>query len=164
MASSSISSSGGGGGGSEGGGGSPRPIRLIAFGTVGAGLLSEKYLGAPAPPQGEELEAGGSSLRMYSASAARAGGWAYVQRLLETLQPIAARHGVSIADVAQRYLIEQEGVACLLVGVRNSRHVADNARVYAFSLTPDERAAIAAVAAEAKGPKGDVWDLERGYV
>ena len=101
---------------------------------------------------------------MYLASASRAGGWTYVQRLLGVLKPVADAHDVSVADVAQRYLIEQDGVACLLVGVRNSRHVGDNARVYSFALTADERAAIAAVAAEAKGPKGDVWDIERGYV
>ena len=53
-------------------------VQIIAFGTVGAGLLSEKNLGAP-PPTREDLTAGGSSLGMYYATARRAGGWEHLQ-------------------------------------------------------------------------------------
>lgn len=136
-------------------------IKLIAFGTVGAGILSEKYLGKP-PPSGGELDAGGFSLRMYSATAQRAGSWNYVQELLQVLNTIAQKHNVAIANVAQRYLIDQPGVGALLIGVRNTNHIKENVATYSFTLDDDDRIAIASVLAKAKGPVGDVWDIERG--
>lgn len=141
-------------------------VKLIAFGTVGAGLLSSSYLGQP-PPSQVLLNEGGSSLRMYYGTAQRAGTWDYVQELLKVLNNVASKYksqGVTIANVAQRYILELEGVGCLLIGVRNTKHIADNVRTHAFSLDDEDRANIQAVLATAKGPIGDVWDLERGYV
>jgi aryl-alcohol dehydrogenase-like predicted oxidoreductase len=138
-------------------------IQIIAFGTVGAGLLSERFLGA-SPPVGPALDGGGVSLRMYLGTAQRAGGWAHLQKLLGVLDPIAKKNGVAIANVAQRYLLELPGVGCVLIGVRNSQHIIENAQTYSFALDDGDKAKIAAVIAEAPGPKGDVWDLERGYI
>ena len=51
-------------------------ISLIAFGTVGSGILSQRYLGKGAPTQEEKNTA---SMRLYSNTAARFGSWALVQ-------------------------------------------------------------------------------------
>jgi aryl-alcohol dehydrogenase-like predicted oxidoreductase len=138
-------------------------IKLLAFGTVGAGLLSEKYLGAP-PPDSEALRAGGYSLSMYSGTASRFGGWSLVQELLRTMAEVAKAHpGATIANVAQRYVLQASpAVGALIVGVRNSAHVAENVRTFSFELSAAEMGAIARVVAKRSGPQGDVWDLERG--
>lgn len=138
-------------------------IKILAFGTVGAGILSEKYLGAPAPTPSAQYE-GGSSLQMYSATASRFGPWSLVQELLGTMDDIAKAHpGASIANVAQRYVLQcSPAVGGLIVGVRNSRHIADNVRTFSFELTDAEMARLRAVIDKRSGPRGDVWDLERG--
>lgn len=138
-------------------------IALLAFGTVGAGLLSERYLGAP-PPAAEALKAGGYSLSMYASTASRFGPWGLVQELLQTMSAVAKAHpGASVANVAQRYTLQASpAVGALIVGVRNAEHVAENARTFSFELSAAEMDAIRAVVAKRKGPRGDVWDLERG--
>lgn len=134
-------------------------IKLIAFGTVGAGILSERYLGKPPP-----LAPDNASLRMYSGTANRFGSWTLVQELLATLNEIARRKGVAIASVAQRYVLQKRGVGCVLIGVRNANHIAENVNTFTFALEDGEMAAIDAVVKKSKGPRGDVWDLERGYI
>ena len=47
---------------------SENDVSLIAFGTVGSGILSERYLGQPVPAQEQKNTA---SMRMYSKTAER---------------------------------------------------------------------------------------------
>jgi len=143
-------------------------VSLIAFGTVGSGILSEKYFGRGPPTQEEKNTA---SMRMYSKTAERFGNWKLVQELLQTMDTIAGEVRSSgrcvdanIANVAQRYVLETKSVASVLIGVRNRNHIAENIRTHTFVLTGAERDVISAILAKRKGPPGDVWDLERGYV
>jgi len=139
-------------------------IKLLAFGTVGAGLLSERYLGA-APPDAEAMQRGGYSLSMYRSTAARFGPWTLVQELLDTMHQVALQHpGTSIANVAQRYVLQSSpAVGGLIVGVRNQDHIAENTRTFSFMLSDTEMKALQDVIAKRSGPRGDVWDIERGY-
>jgi len=143
-------------------------VSLIAFGTVGSGILSEKYLGRGPPTQEEKNTA---SMRMYTKTAERFGSWTLVQELLQTMDAVAAdvrstSSGVdaNIANVAQRYVLDTKAVASVLVGVRNRNHIDENVRTHSFELSAAHRDAIGAVLAKRKGPAGDVWDLERGSV
>jgi aryl-alcohol dehydrogenase-like predicted oxidoreductase len=143
-------------------------VSLIAFGTVGSGILSNKYLGKAAPSQEEKNTA---SMRMYSSTAARFGDWKMVQDLLKTMDAVAGQvrsdgrcADANISNIAQRYVLETPSVAAVLIGVRNQDHIAENVRSHAFTLNADERDAIDKVVAKRKGPKGDVWDIERGIV
>ena len=70
----------------------------------------------------------------------------------------------NISNIAQRYVLETPAVASVLIGVRNQEHIAENARTHAFQLKPEERDAIDAVVAKRSGPRGDVWDIERGVI
>ena len=70
----------------------------------------------------------------------------------------------TIANVAQRYVLQTPAVASVIIGVRNQDHIAENVRTHSFELKQDEKDAIDAVVAKRKGPEGDVWDLERGTV
>lgn len=142
-------------------------ISLIAFGTVGSGILSNEYLNRRAPTQ-EELNT--ASLRMYSATASRFGDWKLVQELLRTMEAVAknvrdeGRCGeANISNVAQRYVLQTPAVASILIGVRNQDHLAENVRTHSFELKQEEIDEIDRVVAKRKGPVGDVWDIERGY-
>lgn len=143
-------------------------ISLIAFGTVGSGILSDRYLGKGAPTQEERNTA---SMRMYSATAARFGDWKQVQELLRTMDAIARQvrsdgrsDQANVANIAQRYVLQTPSVASVLIGVRNQEHIQENVRTHSFTLQPEEIHAIDKIVAKRRGPKGDVWDIERGYV
>jgi Predicted oxidoreductases (related to aryl-alcohol dehydrogenases) len=143
-------------------------MSLIAFGTVGSGILSEKYLGRGSPKQEEKNT---SSMRMYSKTAERFGSWKLVQELLQTMDAVASDVRSSgrcvdanISNIAQRYVLDTKSVASVLIGVRNCNHIAENVRTHSFALNDGERDAIQAVLAKRKGPAGDVWDIERGYI
>ena len=139
-------------------------VSLIAFGTVGSGILSNRYLGKAAPAS-EDLNT--ASLRMYGRTASRFGSWKLVQELLQTMDAVAKDvretrcSQATIANVAQRFVLQTPAVASVLIGVRNQDHIAENVRSHAFSLNPDEIEAIERVVAKRSGPTGDVWDLER---
>ena len=143
-------------------------ISLIGFGTVGSGILSEKYLGRGPPLQEEKNTA---SMRMYTKTAERFGNWNLVQELLQTLDAVASEVRSSgrcvdcnISNVAQRYVLDTKSVASVLVGVRNRNHIEENVRTHSFELTDGERVEISKILEKRSGPKGDVWDLERGYI
>jgi len=141
-------------------------ISLIAFGTVGSGILSEKYLGRGPPVQEEKNTA---SMRMYSKTAERFGSWDLLQELLKTMDAIAGEvrssgrcENANISNIAQRCVLDTKSVASVLVGVRNRNHIEENVRTHSFELTSGERDAIEKVLSKRKGPIGDVWDIERG--
>ena len=119
-------------------------VKLLAYGTLCGGLLSEKYLGQPEPRSGLLNTA---SLRKYKNMVDAWGGWSLFQELLSLLKQIADKYTVSIANVAVRYILEQPTVAGAIVGARLgvAEHLADNALVFNFTLHPDDREQIEAV-------------------
>jgi aryl-alcohol dehydrogenase-like predicted oxidoreductase/enamine deaminase RidA (YjgF/YER057c/UK114 family) len=116
-------------------------VHLLAYGTVAGGWLTERWLGKNEP----DWERTGTWSHMkYGRFIRAAGGWAAFQRLLEAAASVAARHGVSIANVASRFILEQPGVAGVIIGARlgQQEHVADTLRVFSFSLTDADRAEL----------------------
>jgi diketogulonate reductase-like aldo/keto reductase len=89
------------------------------------------------------------------------GGWALFQELLETLSGIAAKHGVDIATVASRAMLDRDGVAAVIVGATNTKHLASHERIGGLALDDDDLRRIAAVSSRRGGPLGDVYALER---
>ena len=123
-------------------------VWLLAYGAVCGGLLSEKYLGQPEPGRGQLNTA---SLGKYKQMIDAWGGWELFQQLLATLNRIAGKHAVSIANVAVRYILDRPAVAGVIVGARLgvSEHIADNARVFGFELDQEDLANIEAVLSQA---------------
>ncbi len=119
-------------------------IKLFTYGTLCGGLLSQKYLGQPEPRGGELSTA---SLRKYKNMVDAWGGWSLFQELLSVLNQIATKHGVSISNVAVRYILEKPVVAGVIVGARLSvsEHRSDNARVFDFTLDTEDDDQISAV-------------------
>jgi aryl-alcohol dehydrogenase-like predicted oxidoreductase len=124
-------------------------IKLFAYGTLCGGLLSEKYLGQP-EPRGGQLNT--ASLKKYKNMIDAWGGWNLFQELLSTLKLIAQKHGVSISNVAVRYVLEQPVVAGVIIGARLgvSKHLEDNAKVFSFTWDAEEHNQISAVLTRAQ--------------
>lgn len=116
-------------------------IKLFAYGTLCGGLLSERYLGQPEPRGGELATA---SLRKYKNMIDAWGGWNLFQELLSVLSAIATKHGVSIPNVAVRYVLDKPAVAGAIVGARLSvsEHIEDNARVFALEVDAEDNERI----------------------
>ena len=132
-------------------------VALLCYGSVAGGFLSDRWLGAPEPLG--EIE--NRSLVKYKLIIDDFGGWNLFQELLLELRQIANRHSTDIATIASRYVLDQPGVAAVIVGARNRAHVSANAGVCDIHLTEQDRSGLAAVIAKRQGPLGDTYTLER---
>ena len=132
-------------------------IGLLCYGALAGGFLSDRYLGRadPTPP----LE--NRSLVKYRLIIDEYGGWDRFQDLLTVLGEVARRHAVGIGAVAIRWVLDQSGVSGVIVGARHARHLDQAILACGLTLDDDDRAAVARVQSTSKGPRGDIYDLER---
>lgn len=123
-------------------------IKLLAYGSLCGGLMSERYLRKTQEPSATDLDT--LSLRKYKNMIDIWGGWSLFQELLSTLNEIAQKHNVSIANVATRYILEKPAVAGAIIGTRLgiSDHRNSNAQVFNFSLDKSDYDTIDAVCIE----------------
>jgi enamine deaminase RidA (YjgF/YER057c/UK114 family) len=135
-------------------------VKLLAYGTLAGGLLSDRWLMRPAPPASDSST---WSMMKYSRFMEAAGGWDALQRVLEAASVIAQKHAVSIANVACRYILDHPAVAGVIVGARLGQrdHIADNLRVSTLRLDSDDRAALGAVLSTLTAIPGDCGDEYR---
>jgi uncharacterized repeat protein (TIGR04076 family) len=132
-------------------------IALLCYGTVAGGFLSDRWLGEPEPAGALDNR----SLTKYKLIIEDFGGWALFQQLLAVLRKIADRHRCDIATVASQAILQQPGVAAVIVGATNLSHLASNRQIGAIALDGADDAAIRAVTRSRTGPTGDVFALER---
>jgi aryl-alcohol dehydrogenase-like predicted oxidoreductase len=137
-------------------------IALLTYGTLCGGLLSAAYLGQPEP---RSAALNTASLRKYKQMIDAWGGWTLFQDLLQVLQQIADQHGVSLANVAVRYILDRPTVAGVIVGVRLgvADHRTDNACVFEFTLTPEDHERIQAVLVRAHDLYHSIGDCGDEY-
>lgn len=135
-------------------------VKLLAFGTVAGGFLSEKWLGKPEPVLSESLT---WSQMKYKRFIDAAGGWEHFQNLLRTLQPIAQKHGVGIATLASHYMLLQPAVAGVIIGARlgKSEHLAENEGLFLIQLDEADRASIQTALSSLQKIPGDCGDEYR---
>ena len=133
-------------------------VMLLAYGTLNGGFLSEKWLGQPEPHNISDW-----SKSKYKRFIDAAGGWAVYQELLTTLDIIAKRHNVSISNVATRWVLEQPAVAAVIIGARigENAHHESNRKVFSFSLSPEDNAALESVFMQMQSIPGDCGDEYR---
>jgi len=76
------------------------------------------------------------------------GSWPEFQRLLVILQEVATKHGVSVTNIATRWVLQQPAVGAVIVGTRLgvSQHGHENLRVFTFELDDDDMLRINIVA------------------
>ncbi len=132
-------------------------IKLLCYGTVAGGFLSEKYLGLPEPQQPLENR----SLIKYKLIIDDFGGWVFFQKLLSVLAKIAKKHCVSITNVATKYVLDKLQVAGVIIGARNANHIQDNLRTFGFELDKEDRVLLANILSKANKLAGDTYTLER---
>jgi enamine deaminase RidA (YjgF/YER057c/UK114 family) len=91
------------------------------------------------------------------------GGWTALQDLLTVVHQVAERHGVSMANVACRYILDQPAVGGIIVGARLgvSHHREDNLALFQFSLTADDHADIDRAVSQLHAIPGDCGDEYR---
>lgn len=135
-------------------------IKLLAFGTVAGGFLTERWLGKPEPGM-DELTTW--SQMKYKRFIDAAGGWQVFQDLLHRVDHIAQRLGVSIASVACRTILEEPAVGGVIIGAHLGQrdHIQDNLRIFQFSLDESSRSKIKDVLARLKPIPGDCGDEYR---
>ena len=135
-------------------------VRLLAYGTLAGGLISPRWLGREPPASGEIAD---WSKMKYQRFVDAIGGWPALQAILAALATIAKRHGVSISNVASRWVLEHPAVAATIVGARlgEREHRADNVAVFSFSLDAADRALLEAAFAATRMVPGDCGDEYR---
>jgi aryl-alcohol dehydrogenase-like predicted oxidoreductase len=132
-------------------------VGLLCYGSVAGGFLSDRWLGANEPlgPFANR------SLTKYRLIIDEFGGWPLFQELLAALRRVADRHGLDVATVASSAVLMRPGVAAVIVGATSRAHLAANTGVAGLRLTSADHAEIAAITARRRGPKGEVYELER---
>ena len=130
-------------------------IGILAFGALAGGYLSDRYLGQEPP------DTPNRSLTKYRLIVDDAGGWEALQRLLETLSAIAARHDVGIDTVATRWLLDRPAVAATILGVGTRSHVDSNLAIASLSLDAADRDRLESCLDDMTVPPGEPYELER---
>jgi aryl-alcohol dehydrogenase-like predicted oxidoreductase len=86
-------------------------MKVLAYGVLAGGYLTDKWLGKPPPRSRPDT----ASLGKYLNTIQQAGGWGHLQKVLSACRRVADKHGVSIANVAIRWVLEQPAVAAVIV-------------------------------------------------
>ncbi|CAK9314316.1 unnamed protein product [Citrullus colocynthis] len=127
-------------------------VKLITYGTVMGGLLSEKFLDTnlSIPFAGPPLNT--PSLQKYKRMVDAWGGWSLFQVLLQTLKRVASKHGVSIPTVAVKYILDQPAVAGSMIGARLglSEHLQDTNAIFSLALDEEDVNSIQEVSKKGK--------------
>ncbi|MEO4000859.1 aldo/keto reductase [Mesorhizobium sp. CAU 1732] len=132
-------------------------FKLLCYGTVAGGFLSDRWLGRKEPVEPQENR----SLTKYKLIIDDAGGWDWFQSLLEALRMIADRHATDIATVASRAMLDTPHVAGVIVGARNRSHLDANLAIGNLPLDAEDRAVLAAALSGRRPIEGEVYALER---
>jgi enamine deaminase RidA (YjgF/YER057c/UK114 family) len=133
-------------------------VGLLAFGTLCGGYLSDRWVGAQEPTDIADW-----SRMKYKRFIDAAGGWNAFQALLRTLAPIARKHGVSVSNLASRWVLDHLSVAATIIGARlgEAEHRDDNLKVFDINLDDEDRAAITATTDRLTPIPGDCGDEYR---
>jgi aryl-alcohol dehydrogenase-like predicted oxidoreductase/enamine deaminase RidA (YjgF/YER057c/UK114 family) len=138
----------------------PYGVKLLAYGTLAGGFLSEKWLGKVEP---SSAELNTWSEMKYKRFIDAAGGWDVFQNLLNAIYTVAVKHEVSMANMASRFVLENPHVAAVIIGARlgQSEHIAENIKLLQINFTADEINLIKAAQQQLKLIPGDCGDEYR---
>ena len=135
-------------------------VQLLAYGTLAGGFLTEQWLERPPPGEAERST---WSLMKYHRFIESAGGWERFQVLARAVDTVARKHGVSMANVACRAILDEPAVGAIIVGARlgERSHLEDNARIFSLALDDEDRKALAGASAALDPIPGDCGDEYR---
>jgi enamine deaminase RidA (YjgF/YER057c/UK114 family) len=137
-----------------------RSVRLLAYGTLLGGFLTEAWLGHDEPAW-DRLDTWAQM--KYGRFIRAAGGWDAFQQVLRRVDEVAMKHGVPMAAVASRAVLDHEAVAAIIVGTRLSKsaHIADTLAVFDLVLDDEDRKTLAKGRAYLKPLPGGCGDEYR---
>jgi aryl-alcohol dehydrogenase-like predicted oxidoreductase len=117
-------------------------IKILAFGTIAGGFLTEKWLGQPEPEPGQLST---WSQMKYKRFIDAAGGWARLQSVLAALSEVSRKHGVSMSVISSSYMLDQPAVGGIILGARlgHGDHVKENLAIFSTTLDQEDRECIA---------------------
>lgn len=135
-----------------------RGVSLLAYGVLAGGFLGERWIGADEPAEVNDW-----SKMKYQRFIHAIGGWGALQQVLRAAQRIGRKHGVSVSNVATRWVLEQQAVAAVILGARlgEREHRADNLQLFDFALDDEDRADLAQAFAGTRRLSGDCGDEYR---
>ncbi len=135
-------------------------IKILAFGTMAGGFLTDKWLKKSEPTQGELTT---WSQMKYKRFIDTIGGWGKFQQFLKVIDSVAKRNNVSLSNVASRYILGQPAVAGVIIGARlgESEHIQDNLSLFEFSLSDNDKLEIQKAIAVLDAIPGDCGDEYR---
>jgi enamine deaminase RidA (YjgF/YER057c/UK114 family) len=135
-------------------------VKVLAFGTLAGGLLTERWLDVAAPDP-DDLETW--SQMKYKRFIDAAGGWAGFQQVLHTVNDVAEKHGVGVPAVASRYILDLPAVAGVILGNRLGPvdHIGDNFDIFSLELEASDRQRIAEAVDQLRPIPGDCGDEYR---
>ena len=135
-----------------------RGVKLLAYGVLGGGFLSDRWLGVKPPADVSDW-----SKMKYQRFIDAIGGWGALQTVLQAASRVADKHGVSVANVATRWVLEQPAVAAVIVGARlgESEHRADNLKLFDFALDAQDHVVLNVAFGQTKRLPRDCGDEYR---
>lgn len=135
-------------------------IKILAFGTLAGGFLTEKWLDKPEPTEEDNLTWSHMKYKRYIDVA---GGWDRFQGLLTAVKRMADRHRVSMANVATRFILDQPAVGAVIIGARlgESEHIQDNQALLDFQPGQNEWDEIRTAMGDLNPIPGDCGDEYR---
>ena len=133
-------------------------VKLLTYGVLGGGYLGDRWFNQPDPGAASDW-----SKMKYRRFIDAIGGWSALQAVLQAASAVAQRHGVSVANVATRWVLEQPAVGAVIVGARLGErvHRDDNLRVFDFQLDEQDQATLRAAFAQTQRLPGDCGDEYR---
>jgi len=114
-----------------------RNVGVLVYGALAHGLLTGKYM------PGAEFPANDRRSRLPTFTP---GGLADKYPVIKQLQYAAARYGVTPAQVAIRWVLENPAVSCVVTGVKTSRQIEENVGALGWQLSQEDRESITRVA------------------
>jgi len=135
-------------------------VKILAFGTVAGGFLTEKWINEPEPLLNASLT---WSQMKYKRFIDAAGGWQKFQSLLQVLSEISKINNTSMANVASRYLLDQPAVGGVIIGARlgKSEHIQENKQILSLSLDDNSKKKLKQVLSQLNAIPGDCGDEYR---
>jgi aryl-alcohol dehydrogenase-like predicted oxidoreductase len=137
-------------------------IKLLTYGTLLGGFFSAKYLGKDEPTR---ADLNTYSLQKYKNMINAWGEWKLFQVLLLTLDQIAKKHQVEIANVATRFILDSPCVGGVIIGARLgiSEHRIQNNKVFGFKLDSADYSQIREVTSQANDLFESIGDCGDEY-
>jgi len=110
---------------------------IMVYNPLAAGMLTGKYRAGEAPREGTRFTLGGNSGVLYGRRYWRDETMALVERLSADV----ASRGKSLTHVALRWVLEQPGITCAIVGASRPEQLADSLGALSIELDDADRAA-----------------------